>query len=94
MELLGLFGSERYADVVADELAKLHALLRKDPLRVRRLLPRGARKRLYNRQLMRERRHSDPRAEAIEVTDFEIRETDLDSCLDVIAVCRRPVRTP
>jgi len=93
VELLGLFGSERYGELVADELAKLHALLRKDPLRLRRLIPRGVRKRLYDRQLWRERQHPDPRGEQIEVADFEMRDTDLDSCLDVIAVCRRPVRT-
>lgn len=94
VELLGLFGSERYGELVADQLAKLDALLRKDPLRLRRLIPRGVRKRLYDRRLWRERQHPDPRAEEIEVTDFDVRDTGLDACLDVIAVCRRPARTP
>ncbi len=64
VELLGLFGSERYGELVADELAKLHALLRKDPLRLRRLIPRGVRKRLYDRQLWRERQQPDPACRA------------------------------
>ena len=90
VELVGLFGSERHAAIVADELARLDALLRKDPLRLRRLIPRGVRKRLYDRRLWKERQDPDPRAEEIGVEDFELRDSGLDSCLDVIAVCRRP----
>ena len=92
VELLGLFGSVRYRAIVSDELAKLDALLRKDPLCLRRLVPRGIRQRLYDRRLWQERQHLDPRAAEIEVGDFELGDAGLDSCLDVIAVCRRPVR--
>lgn len=92
VELLGLFGSERYGEIVAGELARLRTLLRRDPLRLRRAIPRRARKQLYDRQLWRERRGADPRAAEIEVEDFEVRDTGLDEGLDVIAVCRGPSR--
>ena len=51
VEMAGIFGSERYRAIVAREHAKLDALLRQDPLRLRRLLPRRARQRLYDWRL-------------------------------------------
>jgi SAM-dependent methyltransferase len=90
--VVGLFGSERYTALVGGELDQLRALLRKDPLRLRRLVPRAVRKRIYDRRLWQERQQPDPRAEEIEVTDFEIRDSGLDAALDVIAVCRGPSR--
>jgi SAM-dependent methyltransferase len=88
VEVLGLFGSERYLDVVAVERAKLDRMLRTDPLRIRRLVPRRARQRLYDRRLSRERRDADPLAAAITEDDFELRRDDLGRALDVVAVCR------
>jgi SAM-dependent methyltransferase len=88
IQLLGLFGSERYLDLVAGEKEQLHALLRKDPLRLRRLVPRSLRQRLYDARLVRARRDPDPGAASIEVSDFELRDTGLDSCLDVVALAR------
>ena len=38
-ELRGLFGSERYMELFREERAKLDRLLRRDPLRLRRLVP-------------------------------------------------------
>ena len=67
---------------------RLDQLLRRDPLRLRRFIPRGARQRLYDAQLRRERKHPDPVAETIEVTDFELRDEPLDEALDLVAVCR------
>ena len=72
VEMAGIFGSERYRAIVAREHAKLDTLLSKDPLRLRRLLPRRARQRLYDWRLGRERADPDPDAAAIEVGDFSL----------------------
>jgi SAM-dependent methyltransferase len=93
VELRGLFGSARYASLVAEERARLDRLLARDPLRLRRLVPRRVRQRLYDRMLARARRRSDPRAAAIEPDDFELRADGLDGALDLIAVCREPRRS-
>lgn len=84
---LGIFGSERYRALVAAEHRKLDALLRLDPLRLRRLVPRRALQRLYDRRLAGERADADPAAAAITVDDFTLGEDGLDACLDVVAVC-------
>jgi len=90
VEVLGLFGSERYMELFREERATLDRLLRLDPLRLRRLVPRRMRQRLYDWLLRHFRREDDPRAEAIEPADFELRESGLEAALDVCAVCREP----
>jgi SAM-dependent methyltransferase len=91
VELLGVFGSERYMELHRAERDKLQALLRRDPLRLRRLIPRRVRQRLYDRRLSKERLdRGDPRAAAIEMADFPIRAGALDESLDLIAICRKP----
>ena len=92
VEMHGLFGSARYLELVAEERHKLDLLLRKDPFRLRRAVPRRVSKYLYDRRLSRERRDADPRARAITVDDFELRAEGLDDALDVVAVCRSPRR--
>jgi SAM-dependent methyltransferase len=92
VEMHGLFGSERYLELVADEHMKLDRLLGLDPLRLRRLVPRRLRQRLYDQRLQRERADADPRAAAITEHDFELRGGPLESALDLIAVCRGPLR--
>lgn len=89
IELRGLFGSPRYLELVAAERASLDRLLRRDPLGARRLLPRRLRKRLYDAALRHRRAAPDPRAAAIEVSDFELREAPLEESLDLVAICRR-----
>jgi SAM-dependent methyltransferase len=89
VELSGLFGSERYLELVAEQRAALDRLLARDPLRLRRAVPRRARQLLYDRLLTRARRVQDPRAEAITADDFSVRGAGLDGCLDVLALCRR-----
>jgi SAM-dependent methyltransferase len=89
VKCLGLFGSPRYMEIVTEERAKLDRLLRKDPLRLRRYVPVRAKQQLYDALLSRHRDKPDPRAEAIEVGDFELRATDLRDALDVCAVCQR-----
>lgn len=86
----GVFGSERQLAVMAMEREKLDALLRKDFLGLRRMVPRRLRRRLYDQRLRRERRASTPEAAAITIADFELRSERLEEALDLIAVCRLP----
>lgn len=88
VELLGLFGSPRYLALVEAERAKLDALLRRDPLRLRRLVPRRARQRLYDWKLTRERSRPLPGADSIEPGDFHLRDSGLEHALDLVALCR------
>lgn len=90
VELFGLFGSRRYEELVAVEHARLDRLLARDPLRLRRLVPRRGRQLLYDLMLTRARRSDDPRAQAIGPEDFELRSDGLDGALDLVAVCRQP----
>lgn len=87
VEVHGLFGSPRYMELVLEERAKLDRMLRKDPLRLRRLVPVRVKQKLYDWLLGRHRGVEDPRAAAIEVGDFELRQSDLGEALDVCAVC-------
>jgi SAM-dependent methyltransferase len=88
VEVHGLFGSERYLELFDEERRRLDRLLRMDPLRLRRAVPRRLAQRLYDLMLTRARSRPDPRAALIEVGDFELRDDRLASCLDVVAVCR------
>ena len=84
----GLYGSERYLAVIETERRRVDQLLRRDPLGLRKRLPRRARQRLYDAQLRRERARPNPAAEAIGLDDFELRDSPLDEALDLVAVCR------
>jgi SAM-dependent methyltransferase len=86
--VLGLFGSERYLSLVEEERKKLDALLAKDPLRLRRWVPRRARQRLYDLKLSRERASAPPGAEGIDRADFRLEDGPLEEALDLVAVCR------
>jgi hypothetical protein len=52
-------------------------------------VPIRAKQWLYDAMLRRHRDKPDPRAEAIEVGDFELRETDLLEALDICAICEQ-----
>jgi SAM-dependent methyltransferase len=86
----GLFGSPRYMELFDEERRTLDRLLRRDPLRARRLVPNVVRRRLYDLMLRRYRRVDDPRAPAITPEDFHLRDDDLDAALDLVAVCAAP----
>lgn len=88
VEVRGIFGSERYGVLLAEQALRLDRLLRLDPLRARRLLPLRARRRAYDVLLTRARRDDDPRAAAIGVEDFSLRAEGLDEALDLVAICR------
>ncbi len=92
VDVRGIFGSERYLELFAGERATLDRLLRMDPLRMRRGVPRAVRQRLYDGLLRRFRRAEDPRAEVIAADDFELRAEGLEEALDVVALCRSPLR--
>lgn len=92
VDMRGIFGSDRYMAIFREERATLDRLLRLDPARLRRLVPRRGRQRLYDLLLRRYRPSSDPRAEAIGVDDFHLRDDDLDDALDLCAICRSPLR--
>jgi SAM-dependent methyltransferase len=87
VRILGLFGSPRYMEIVDEERARLDRLLAKDPLRLRARVPIRVKQWLYDALLRRHRGKPDPRAEAITVEDFELRDSDLLEALDVCAVC-------
>jgi SAM-dependent methyltransferase len=89
VRVVGLFGSPRYMEIVNEERAKLDRMLAKDPLRLRRLVPIRVKQWLYDAMLSHHRDKPDARAEAIEVGDFELRDTDLLEALDVCAVCEQ-----
>lgn len=90
VEVRGLFGSERYLELYAEERARLDRLLGLDPLRLRRLVPTALRRRLYDLVLRRTRRAEDPRAAAITPADFVVRDDGLEEALDLVAVCSAP----
>jgi SAM-dependent methyltransferase len=90
VEVRGIFGSDRYLALVAREREKLDALLARDPLRLRRLVPRRARQLLYDWRLTRERRVPADGSAAIAASDFRLESAPLEEALDLVAVCRAP----
>lgn len=87
VEILGLFGSERYLRLVDAERRELDRLLRLDPLRLRRLIPRRARQVLYDRRLASARAVPAPGALEITPADFRLAGAPLAEALDLVAVC-------
>ena len=92
VEIHGVFGSPRELAVLAAQRTKLDALLRRDPLRLRRLVPRPVLQRLYDWRLREERRVAAPEQAAITMEDFDLRSDALEEALDLLAVCRAPRR--
>jgi SAM-dependent methyltransferase len=89
VEVLGLFGSERYQALVDAERRELDRLLRLDPLRLRRFVPRPLRRRLYDARLSSSRAVPRPGALDIVPEDFRLASGPLESALDLVAVCDR-----
>lgn len=83
----GIFGSDRYMEFHAAERHQLDALLRLDPLRLRRFIPRKPRQFLYDWKLTRARQAQKGPATDFTLNDFHLRTDNLDEALDVIAVC-------
>ena len=87
-EIRGIFGSERYLELVAAQRKKLDVLLARDPLRLRRWVPLRVKQQLYDRRLTRERAGSGPREANIEPGDFRLESDGVDAALDLVAICR------
>lgn len=87
VEILGLHGSVRYNELVDAERRELDRLLALDPVRLRRLVPRRARQRLYDWRLSRDRVTPRPGALEIGPEDFRVSPEGLEAALDLIAVC-------
>lgn len=90
VRMLGLCGSPAYMRIYESERARLRRLLAKDPLSMRRVIPRGLRQRLYDAILRRSRRSASAAEAAITPADFHLREEGIDESLDLIAVGFRP----
>ena len=91
VEVIGLTGSPRWRVLVDEELQRLNKLLRLDPLRLRRLVPRRGRQLLYDWMLTRNRRkRPDPRAAAITPEDFHLVRDRVDAAFDLVAICHGP----
>lgn len=86
VELRGIFGSPPYMELYEAERHRLDRLLRLDPLRLRRLLPRRLRQRLYDRRLASARAGEDPAAAAIVPADFRLEAEGLERALDLVAI--------
>jgi SAM-dependent methyltransferase len=92
VEIWGLVGSLQYLAFQHSELRKLDKLLRADPLRLRRLVPRRGWQLGYSFLLERSRRKEvHPLAAKITPDDFSLSQERLDECLDLVAVCRHPL---
>lgn len=90
VEVLALHASDRYLAIHDREREDLDRLLARDPARLRRLVPRRVRQRLYDRRLSADR-HT-PRPDALEITpdDFWLAPDRLDHAIDLFAIGDRP----
>ena len=93
VEVEGIFGSPAYMEIFEGERETLDRMLRFDPLRFRRLVPKRGKQRLYDSLLGWFRKESDPRAGKITPDDFHLGPERLNSSLDLVAICRGPRRS-
>ena len=87
VEILGLQASPRYQAIHDDERRELDRLLARDPLRLRRFVPRRVLQHLYDRRLSSDRTKPRPGALEIGPEDFRLESTGLDESIDLFAVC-------
>lgn len=92
VQIAGLHGSPRWRALVDVEHACLDRLLRLDPMRLRRWVPRRVRQVLYDLLLTCNRVCRDGRVEAQAITpeDFTLRFDAVDAAFDLVAICRAP----
>jgi SAM-dependent methyltransferase len=90
VELLGLEVSARYRAIHDDERRELDRLLARDPLRVRRLVPRRLKQYLYDRRLSGDRVTPRPGALEIGPEDFWLDAGQLAQAIDLFAICDGP----
>lgn len=94
VEVLGVDASPRYRAIHDAERVELDRLLARDPLRLRRLVPRRARQRLYDWRLSRDRGTPRPGSLEIAPEDFWLSAERLDEAIDLVAICDRPRQAP
>lgn len=92
VEILGVFGSDRYRQITAAEHRRLDQILTADRFGLRHRVPRRTKQRLYDLALTVSRRRATPLHEAIDVSDFRLSGDNLSDADDLVAVCRRPQR--
>jgi len=87
VEVTGLDASVRYRAIHDDERRQLARLLAVDPLRLRRLVPRRLRQRLYDWRLSGDR--VTPRQGALDIgpEDFWLSADRLTDAIDLFAIC-------
>ncbi|MGH2866689.1 MAG: class I SAM-dependent methyltransferase [Solirubrobacteraceae bacterium] len=86
-DVRGIDASDRYRAIYDEERRELDRLLARDPLRLRRLIPRRLRQRLYDWRLRADR--ATPRAGALEIEpgDFWLSEQGLEHAFDLVVIC-------
>jgi SAM-dependent methyltransferase len=89
VQVRGIDASDRYRAIYDAEHRELDRLLARDPLRLRRLIPRGLRQRLYDWRLRADRTVPRPGALDIEPDDFWLLDHGLEQALDLVAICDR-----
>ncbi len=87
VEVTGIFGSPAYLRLIERERRILRWAVRVDPLSLRRRLPLGLRRRLYDLSLRRLRSRPDPAAESIAIDDFRPGRDGIGEALDLVALC-------
>jgi SAM-dependent methyltransferase len=87
--VLGMHASPRYMAIHNDERRELDRLLARDPLRLRRFVPRRALQYLYDRRLSGDRAAPRPGALEIGPEDFWSSDEGLGEAIDLLAVCER-----
>jgi len=88
VELHGIFGSDAMHEFIAGEKARMDRLLGLDVLGLRHRLPRRVMQVAYDTALRTSRHRTTPVAEAITLADFSLAADDLETALDLVAVCR------
>jgi SAM-dependent methyltransferase len=87
VEVLALHASARYMAIHHDERRQLERLLARDPLRLRRFVPRRLAQQLYDRRLSGDRVTPRPGALEIGPEDFWLSSEGLAEAIDLFAVC-------
>ncbi len=90
VEISGLQVSDRYRTIHDDERRELDRLLARDPLALRRFVPRRMRQYLYDQRLSGDRVKPRPGALEIGVEDFWLQADRLEQAIDLFAVCSGP----
>jgi SAM-dependent methyltransferase len=90
VEIRALEASPRYMAIHDDERRELDRLLARDPLRLRRLVPRRVKQHLYDRRLSGDRVTPRPGALEIGPDDFTLSAERLELAIDLFAVCDGP----